>query len=191
MDILFSDIIVITMDDESPVLLHGYVGIEGRRVTYVGDKPPTEPAARMISGNRRLLMPGLINSHSHLPMALLRGYADDYRLQEWLFDHIFPAEGKLDERCVAAGVRLGLAECIRFGVVSCTDMYLHLSQIAEAVLEAGTKANITNSFLCLDMDKFDFEKDRGTMQVREVLARFRGTKDGRNIVDAGRHAEYT
>jgi 5-methylthioadenosine/S-adenosylhomocysteine deaminase len=197
MDTLFSDIIVITMNDEQPVLTHGYVGIEGRKVSYVGDKAPQEKAARIISGSRRLLMPGLINSHSHLPMALLRGYADDYRLQEWLFDHIFPAEGKLDERSVAAGVRLGLAECIRFGVISCTEMYFHLPEIAEAVLETGVKANICNALLCLDMDKFDFEKDRGTMELREVLSRYKGRSanggfgDGRLIVDAGIHGEYT
>jgi len=191
MDILFSDIIVITMNDENPVLLHGYVGIEGRKVSYVGALPPAEKAARVINGSRRLLMPGLVNSHSHLPMAALRGYADDYRLQQWLFDHIFPAEGRLDERCIALGARLGLAECIRFGVVSCSEMYFYLPEIAEAVLEAGTKANITNALLCLDMDKFNFEKDRSTVEVREVLARCRGGGDGRLIVDAGIHAEYT
>jgi len=191
MDVLFKDIVVITMDDASPVLSHGYVGIEGRKVVYVGETPPPKPAGRTISGSRRLLMPGLINSHSHLPMALLRGYADDYNLQTWLFDHIFPAEAKLDERCVSAGIRLGIAECIRFGIVSTTDMYLHLSQVAEAVLESGFKANITNALLCLDMSKFDFEKDRGTIQVREVLANFKGKGDGRLIVDAGIHGEYT
>jgi len=194
MDTLFSDIIVITMDDAKPVLSHGYVGIEGKKVSYVGEKPPdaaAPQAACVVNGSRRLLMPGIVNSHSHLPMALLRGFADDYRLKDWLYDHIFPAEGKMDERCIAAGVRLGLAECIRFGVVSCTDMYLHLSQIAEAVLESGVKANITNALLCLDMDKFDFEKDRGTIQVREVLANYKGKGDGRLIVDAGIHAEYT
>ena len=192
MDILFNDIIVITMNDERPALFHGYVGIEGRKIVYVDDKPPVEKSAlRVISGGRRLLMPGLINSHSHLPMTLLRSYADDFRLKEWLFDHVLPAEAKLDERCVAAGIRLGLAECIRFGVVSCTDMYFHLPQIAEAVLEAGTRANITNALFCLDMGKFDFEKDRGVMETREVLSRFRGEGDGRLIVDAGIHAEYT
>ena len=136
-------------------------------------------------------MPGIINSHSHLPMALLRGHADDYRLRDWLFDHIFPAEAKLDERCIAAGVRLALAECIRFGIVSCSDTYFHLPQIAEAVLETGVKANITNGLLCLDMDKFDFEKDRGTMEVREILAANKSSGDGRLIIDAGIHAEYT
>jgi len=197
MDILFKDILVITMNDEakgeisSPFLLHGYVGVEGQKITYVGDKPPAEPAARVINGARRLLMPGLINSHSHLPMVLLRGYADDYRLQEWLFDHVLPAENKFDERSIDAGIRLGLAECIRFGVVSCTDMYFLLPRIARAVLEAGTKANITNSFFCLDMNQFDFEKDRGTMEVREVLGYLKGRGEGRIIVDAGIHAEYT
>ncbi|MCL1928341.1 MAG: amidohydrolase family protein, partial [Treponema sp.] len=100
MDILCNDAIVITMNDDQPVLMHGYVGITGRKVSYIGDTPPTEKSGRVISGSRRLLMPGIINSHSHLPMALLRGHADDYRLRDWLFDHIFPAEAKLDERCI-------------------------------------------------------------------------------------------
>jgi 5-methylthioadenosine/S-adenosylhomocysteine deaminase len=190
MDLLFNDIVAITMNGEKPVLLHGYVGIDGQKVTYVGEQPPAEKATRVVNGSRRLLMPGIINSHSHLPMALLRGYADDYRLQEWLFEHIFPAEGKLDERCVEAGIRLGLAECIRFGVISCSETYFHLPRIAEAVLEVGTKANISNALLCLDMNKFDFEKDRGIIQTRECLARFK-TENSRLIIDAGIHAEYT
>ena len=203
MDILFSDIIVLTMNDEgqgkpaSSVLSHGYVGIKGQKVVYVDEKPPTESAARVINGFRRLLMPGLINSHTHLPMSILRGYADDCRLQEWLFDHVFPAEAKLDKRCVAAGTRLALAECIRFGVISCTEMYFHLPQVAEAVIEAGTKANVTNGLLCLDMSKFDFENDRGTKELRELLARYKdmtaesGQGNKRLIVDAGIHGEYT
>ena len=191
MEILFSDITVITMNDERPVLLHGYVGVDGGKVSYVGEKAPEEKAGRVIGGSRRLLMPGLVNSHSHLPMALLRGHADDYRLREWLFDHVLPAEARLDERCVEAGIRLGLAECIRFGIVSITDMYFHLRRIAEAVLESGIKANVTNAFFCLDMSRYDFEKDRGIMEVRDVMARYRGQGDGRLIVDAGIHAEYT
>jgi 5-methylthioadenosine/S-adenosylhomocysteine deaminase len=191
MDLLFNDITLITMDDARPVLKRGYVGVQGRKISYVGDKAPAESAARVINGSRRLLMPGLINSHSHLPMSLLRGYADDYRLQEWLFDHIFPAEAKMDERCIAAGIRLGLAESIRFGVISYTDMYYHLPRIAEAVIESGAKANITNPLLCLDMDKFDFEKDRGVIENRKVLSQFKGKGDGRLILDAGIHAEYT
>ncbi|MCL2373627.1 MAG: amidohydrolase [Treponema sp.] len=197
MDILFSDITVITMSDDGqgapalPPVFRGYVGVTGRAISYVGATPPQENAARVICGNRRLIMPGLINSHSHLPMALLRGYADDYRLQEWLFDHIFPAEGRLDARCIAAGVRLALAECVRFGVTSCTDMYFHLPQIADAVLETGVKANICNSLLCLDTNTFDFEKDRSTAETRDVLARFKGAGEGRLIIDAGIHGEYT
>ena len=191
MDTLFNDIIIITMNDEKPVLMHGYAGITGSKITYVSEKPPAEKAARVISGTRRLLMPGLINSHTHLPMAVLRGYANDYPLQEWLFEHVLPAEDKLDDRCIAAGIRLGLAESIRFGTVSCTDMYFHLPRIAEAVLESGMKANITNAVLCLDMSKFDFEKDRGVIEVKDVIRQYKGKGDGRLIVDAGIHAEYT
>jgi len=191
MDTLFNDITVISMVDSKPVLYNAYVGIDGRKISYIGQEPPAEKAARVINGSRRLLMPGLINSHSHLPMALLRGYADDYNLQEWLFNHVFPAEEKLDERCVAAGVRLGLAECIRFGIISCSDMYFHLPEIANAVLESGIKANLTNPLFCLDMDKFDFEKDRGITEIRELLACHKDKGDGRLIIDAGIHGEYT
>ena len=195
MDILFSDIITITMNDDHPVLTHGYVGIDRGKISYVGETAPKENAARIISGSRRLIMPGLINSHSHLPMTLLRGYADDYKLQTWLFDHVLPAESKLDERSVAAGARLGLAECIRFGVISSSDMYFHLPQIAEAVLESGAKANLTNPLVCMDMGRFNFEKDRGVMEIREVLARRKnsggGSANNRLIIDAGIHAEYT
>jgi len=191
MDFLFNDVTVITMNDDRPVMLHGYIGIDGKKISYVGEEAPAEKAARVVSGSRRLVMPGLINAHSHLPMAVLRGYADDYRLQAWLYDHIFPAESKLDERCIAAGVRLGLAECIRFGVISCSDTYFHLDEIAKAVLESGAKANINNGILCLDMKNFDFEKDRGTIEARDVLSRYKGSGDGRLIIDAGIHAEYT
>ena len=179
------------MKDEEPLLMHGYVGIDGKKVSYVGTEPPQAEPKRVINGGRHLIMPGFVNSHSHLPMALLRGFADDYNLEKWLFHCVLPAENKLDERCIAAGIRLGIAECLRFGVISCTDMYFHLPRIAEAVLETGFKANICNALLCLDMDKFDFEKDRGTMEVLKVLADFKGKGDGRLIVDAGIHAEYT
>ena len=189
MDILFNDIVTITMNGGGQVLSSGYVGISGGKISYVGEEAPKESADRVINGGRRLLMPGLINSHSHLPMTLLRGYADDYKLHEWLFDHVFPAEGKLDRRCIAAGIRLGLAECLRFGVISCTDMYFHLPEIAEAVLESGAKANITNPLLCFDMGSFNFEKDRGVMEIKEVLANSK--RNSRLKIDAGIHAEYT
>jgi 5-methylthioadenosine/S-adenosylhomocysteine deaminase len=191
MDLLFDNIVVITMNDEKPVLFHGYVGIDGHKVSYIGEAPPGEKAARVVSGSRRLLMPGLINTHSHLPMTLLRGYADDFRLQEWLFTRILPAESRMDERSVASGAMLGLAESIRFGIVSSSDMYFHLPEIAKAVLESGVKANITNAVLSLDMEKFDFENDRGTLEVLECLKDFKGKGNGRLIVEAGIHAEYT
>ena len=196
MDILFSGITVITMNEDIPVLFNAYVGISGQKIAYLGEKAPAESAARIIDGSRRLLMPGLINSHSHLPMTLLRGYADDFSLQEWLFNHVLPAEGRLDERCIKAGIGLGIAECLRFGVTSYTDMYFHLPRIAEAVLESGVKANITNALVCLDMDNFDFEKDRGTQEIRQILSSYKNSgggrlEDGRLIVEAGIHAEYT
>ena len=71
-------------------------------------------------------MPGLINTHAHTAMCLMRGYADDYKLDEWLYNKVLPVEARLDERAVLAGFRLGAAEMLRNGTTSISDMYFCL-----------------------------------------------------------------
>lgn len=102
-----------------------------------------------------VLMPGLINCHTHLPMTILRGYADDMALAAWLNDAIFPREDRLDGRCVKAATLLGIAECLRFGVTSVSEMYYFCDEIAEAVAESGIKANISRATTLFDGDNFE------------------------------------
>ena len=112
MDYLFQNATVLTMCDERPVLQNGFVGVAGGKVVYVGETAPEEPAVRTIDCRGKFLLPGLVNAHAHTAMCLMRGYADDYTLQTWLYEKVFPVEARLDERAILAGARLGFAEML-------------------------------------------------------------------------------
>ena len=137
MDTLFSHATVVTMNDQMAVLPDAFVGVTGGKICYLSSEPPQEHPAQIIDATGRVMMPGLINAHTHLPMSILRGYADDYPLATWLNDHIFPREDRLDARCVKAATLLGIAECLRFGITSVSDMYNFTETVAEAVAESG------------------------------------------------------
>jgi 5-methylthioadenosine/S-adenosylhomocysteine deaminase len=90
-----------------------------------------------------LAMPGLVNAHSHCAMTLLRNYADDMALEEWLFNKIIPAEGKLLPEDVYWGTMLGITEMIKGGITCFADMYLHMEEVVRAVVDSGIRANIS------------------------------------------------
>ena len=94
-DTLFCDADILTMDDEQPVLRGGFVGVQGGKIAYVGKEKPLEDAKRLVDCKNKVLMPGLINTHAHTAMCVMRGYADDYTLQSWLFDKVFPVEAHM------------------------------------------------------------------------------------------------
>ena len=159
MDTLFSNVTVVTMDEQMRVLLDAFVGVTDGKVSYLSKKAPEERPQTIVDGTGMVLMPGLINCHVHLPMTILRGYGDDLPLDKWLNDCIFPREDRLDGRCVKAATQLAIAECLRFGVTSVSEMYNFCDEIAEAVAESGIKANISRGTLLFDEDNFDFEQD--------------------------------
>lgn len=190
-DTLFCNADIITMQHDAPCILNGYAGVSNGFITYVGDSKPVEAAKRTIDCKGKILLPGLVNSHAHTPMSLMRGYADDYDLQEWLFKKIFPVEARLNEQAVMLGARLSYAELIACGVTSVTDMYYFTPAIAKVALECGIRTNICNALLCFDNDNFDFNSQRSTVETREMLKEFHNAGNGRIKVDAGIHAEYT
>ena len=100
MDTLFSHVSIVTMDDRMSVWTDSFLGVTDGKISYLGKKAPEEQPQTIIDGSGMVLMPGLINCHTHLPMTILRGYADDLKLQEWLNDYIFPREAHLDEMCI-------------------------------------------------------------------------------------------
>ena len=191
MDILIENAVVLTMDDSKPVIKGAFVGIDGGKIAHLDTAPPRGYPEKSIDGQGMVVMPGLVNTHSHVAMSLLRGYADDFRLHEWLHQHVFPVEAKFDARCVKAGALLGMAEMIKSGTISITDMYFHIPAVAEAAFEAGIYANISNGATCFNRAYYDFATDGVTKEMEVMLDVWHGCDDGRIMLDAAIHAEYT
>ena len=191
MDTLFSHVSIVTMDDRMSVWTDSFLGVTDGKISYLGKKAPEEQPQTIIDGSGMVLMPGLINCHTHLPMTILRGYADDLKLQEWLNDYIFPREAHLDDRAVKAAAQLAIAECLRFGVTSVSDMYDHCDAICEAVAESGIKANISRGMTMFLGDEFDFEKFPACQELVALRDKWQGYDNGRIKIEASVHAEYT
>jgi len=184
---LFSNITII--DENFNVRPNMYVGVKDKKIAFVGDSKPFDSFGEVYDGAGRLLMSAFYNTHAHTPMTLLRGYGENLGLQDWLETRIFPFEGKLDSNAVYWGTMLGLAESVRFGIVSTTDMYNFCDDIARAFTETGVKGNIGRAIL-----SFTDENLRETERFREcesLFKSFHNTADGRIKIDMSLHAEYT
>lgn len=190
MDILFSNVTAVTMDDSMHVYTEAFVGVTDGKISYISKKAPEEKPGKIIPGDGMVLMPGLVNCHTHLPMSILRGYADDCDLATCLNDYILPREDKMDARSVRAATLLSIAECLRFGVTSISDMYNFSDEIAQAVAQSGIKANISCGCKLFAED-FDLEKDEGFQQMEMLHDKWNGYDNGRIKVDASIYAEYT
>ena len=112
MDTVFCNVTAVTMDDQMHVLPGAFVGVRGGRIAYIGRHMPSEPVKEAIDGTGMVLMPGLINAHTHLPMAPLRGWSEDKPLQPWL-ESVWEIEARMDERTVRNATLLGIMEALR------------------------------------------------------------------------------
>ena len=190
MSILFEHVTAVTMDPTAPVLHDAFVLVEGTAIAQVGQTRPQGQFDRVVDCTGKVMMPGLINAHTHLPMTLMRGYGGGHDLQHWLNDYIFPAEDKLDSASVQAGTQLALAELIAGGVTCVADMYYFCPDIAQAVADSGISANISRSVTCFaPVD--DPENYYACRELRELEEQWNGFDHGRIRVDASVHAEYT
>ena len=91
MSVLFTNVTAVLMDEAGTILQNGYVQVEGTSITYVGTHRPQGDFDRVVDCSGKVMMPGLVNAHTHLPMTLMRGYGGGCDLQTWLHDYIFPA----------------------------------------------------------------------------------------------------
>jgi 5-methylthioadenosine/S-adenosylhomocysteine deaminase len=134
---------IVTMDAGRRVIEDGAVAVRAGRIVAVGKRADVERsfiAREVIDAGGRVVMPGLINGHTHVAMTLFRGLADDLDLNEWLTKYIFPAEAKnVSEEFVRAGTRLGLAEMIRGGTTTYCDMYYFEDAVADETARAGLR----------------------------------------------------
>jgi 5-methylthioadenosine/S-adenosylhomocysteine deaminase len=141
-DLLITGGTVVTMDAQRRIIENGAVAVRGGEIVRVGTAAEMRGirARQTVNAAGRVVIPGLINTHTHVPMTLFRGIADDLDLNEWLTKYIFPAEAKnVDEAFVRAGTRLGLAEMIRGGTTTYCDMYYFEDAIADETKKAGVR----------------------------------------------------
>ena len=147
-DILIINGTIFTMAEGLPdLLVDGFIMIKDGRITAIGrmaelpDNAQDRWSAQLIDARNSLVMPGLINTHTHAAMSLFRGLADDLPLMSWLNDYIFPAEAAhVNPEMVFWCTKLAAAELIRFGTTTCADGYFHEAAAAEAFLESGLRA---------------------------------------------------
>lgn len=190
--ILLHNCRALLMDEADTLLENAYVAVEGDKILSVGTQRPQGDFPREIDCQGNVLMPGLVNAHTHIPMTLLRGYGGGCDLQTWLNQWIFPAEAKLDGRAVRAGAGLALAELIAGGVTTIADMYMFTPDIAQTVLEAGISANLSCGGVYFGSPA-DFGPDtcKDCENQRILTEEWHKAGGGQILVDASVHGEYT
>ena len=215
--ILFKDINLI--DANGVHMPHAYVGVRDGIIDYVEELDPlanldgpsddlldgltngpsdglsdSSVSARSYEetydGRGKILMPGLYNAHSHVPMTLLRGLGENLPLDKWLNDAIFPFEALMTDKDSYYATLAGFADMIRFGVVSCTDMYYHSEARAKAIIESGIKCNLGHSVLDFDPD-ISYDQIPEAAKNEELFKEYHGAGEGRLLIDFNLHAEYT
>ena len=192
-DLLITGGAVVTMDGERRIFDNGFVAIRGERIVAVGDvaelKAKNFSAKQTIDARGKVVLPGLVNTHGHIPMVLFRGIADDLNLQDWLTKFIFPAEAKnVTREFVVTGTQLGLAEMIRGGITTYADMYYFEDAIAEETKRAGVRGVLGETVI-----DFPVADNKTWAEAMAYTERFLKRWKGDSLITAAvaPHAPYT
>ena len=168
---------------------HIYLLTDGEFISYIGTEKPEE-YDQIINGHGNLLIPGFYNSHCHAAMSMFRGIGEDLPLARWLNEKIYPAEERLNDKNVRVSSKFAIAEMLKNGIVSFSDMYMFVGSVAESVIETGIKANLSRSLVSFSEDS----TIKGDWRFNESIAwinQYNGANNGRLIMDMSLHAEYT
>jgi 5-methylthioadenosine/S-adenosylhomocysteine deaminase len=139
-DLIIKNGTILTMDSKNSILENGFLAIRGDSISDIGTGDiPSIKATKIIDAKGGLVLPGLVNGHTHAAMTLFRGLADDLPLMQWLENYIFPAERNMDAEFVYTGTQLALAEMILSGTTTFCDMYLFEEEVAKAAKKAGVR----------------------------------------------------
>jgi 5-methylthioadenosine/S-adenosylhomocysteine deaminase len=185
MKLLIRQATLVTVNAADEVLEQADLAIADDTIVGVGSAPAGFVPERVLEGRDRIVLPGLINTHTHLSMTLMRNYADDLAFWPWLLERIKPLEDHLVAEDVRIGARLGLAELIRGGTTCFHDMYFHLDEVADEVASAGLRARLCGAL-------FD-NSGQGEQLLRsavDVHDEWHGRADGRVTVGLAPHSAY-
>ncbi|MBG9784534.1 amidohydrolase [Shouchella lehensis] len=192
MDTLIYNATIITMDDEETVIDRGYIRFNKERIVTIAEGEPTQKEKEettQMNANGKWLMPGLVNTHGHPGMTLLRGISDDQPLQEWLEQSIWPAERKFDEKTLHVARDVSMIEMIASGTTAFVDMYhLGLPSFANRIEEVGIRATLMRSVIGLCSKE---EQDEKLAESLSFATAFHGQANGRITTMLAPHAPYT
>jgi 5-methylthioadenosine/S-adenosylhomocysteine deaminase len=176
--------IVVTVDATNRVISPGAVAVDGTDIVAVGSVDTIRAQFRgrdTIDAAGQVVMPGLVNTHTHAPMVFFRGLADDLALMDWLTNYIFPAEAKtVSPAFVRAGTRLAALEMIESGTTTFADMYYFESDIAEATHQAGLRAVLGQSVIKFPVNDAPTPED--ALVVARAL-RVEGDRQARRLAE--------
>jgi 5-methylthioadenosine/S-adenosylhomocysteine deaminase len=191
-DLLLAGGIVVTMDPRHTVFNPGAVAVRGNAIVAVGPRDQVSAryrAARTLDASDTLVMPGLVNGHTHLPMTMFRGLADDLPLDTWLQQYIWPSEREfLSPEHVRWGTLLGAAEMLRGGVTTFCDMYFYEDDVATVAHEAGLRGIVSQAFLDFPTPQ-GLDVEQNVAYTEQLIARWQG--NDRIIPAIAPHALYT
>jgi 5-methylthioadenosine/S-adenosylhomocysteine deaminase len=166
----------------------GSVIVEDDKIVEITDKTGMHQADEVINGEKKVLTPGIVNTHTHLSMNLLRGLADDLPLDTWLNNHIWPVEANLTGEYCYAGALLACVEMIKSGTTTFNDMYFFMDHVAKAVDEAGLRGMLCHGMI----DLGDEEKRKAEFkETMRIIEKCHNTAESRIKVLFGPHAPYT
>lgn len=176
------------LDEKNPIV-HGYMLIEGDTISYIGEeRPEGVEGAETFDGKGLLFMPGLVNSHGHTAMSLLRGYGDDMVLQEWLEQKMWPMEAKFTPENVYWGASLSVLEMVKGGTTTFLDMYDHMDQVGKVVEESGIRGVLTRGVIGLCPPEL---QDQKLAEAIRIARDWHGKAEGRITTMMSPHAPYT
>jgi 5-methylthioadenosine/S-adenosylhomocysteine deaminase len=185
MNLLIRGATLVTVNAGDEVLTEGDLAIAGAKIVGVGAAPPGFAPDRVMDGRNRIVLPGLVNTHTHLSMTLMRNYADDLAFWPWLLERVKPLEDHLVPEDVRIGARLGIAEMICGGTTCFHDMYFHLDEVADEVANAGLRGRLCGAL-------FD-NSGQGEALLDAAVGlheRWHGKAEGRVTVGLGPHSPY-
>ena len=167
-------------------VIQGNLAIEGEIIAAVGDTEENWAADAVIDGTGKFAIPGFVNAHTHISMTLLRSYADDMKLMDWLENKIWPVEAKMKKEDIYWGAMLAAVEMIRSGTTTFADMYGDMDKVAEATIEAGLRGVLARGMIGVAPNgQQAFEENKA------LYRNFHGAGEGRLTVMFGPHAPYT
>lgn len=180
---------ILTMDKENTTFDNGAVAFSNGKITYVGTVPTdVSEYDEVIDANGNYIIPGLVNTHGHLSMSFLRGYADDLPLQEWLETKMWPMEAQYTKEHAKWGAYLSIIEMLRTGTTTFVDMYDNMDEIAMAVDKTGARARLCRGMIGFGSDEVRKEKLKEASSFAE---NWKNGAGGRVTTMMSPHSPYT